>query len=135
MKTYSVIILIFLSSTCFGQIIEPESQAERKSLMIGERFYIGSRFPGGDMEMFQFIHKNLEYPTCYGLEPLTIYVEFIVLKSGEITDVNVVRPENSKLIDEMVFNLMKKMPNWIPAESEGEVIDDRVRLPIIIHLE
>lgn len=135
MKFYSVILLIFLFSTCFGQVIEPESQPERESLMIGERYYIGSRFPGGDIEMVQFIQENLEYPTCYELGLLTIYVEFIVLKSGKITDIKVVRPENNKLINEMVFNLMEKMPNWIPAESEGELIDDRVRLPIIIHLE
>src|SRR5690554_3190607 len=69
---------------------------------------IEAEFPGGPTEMKRFIIDNLEYPK----------IEFETVPNGRI-----------------FVELVKNMPNWIPAEVEGKKVRSRALLPFSIHFQ
>lgn len=97
---------------------------------------VEAQYPGGSSQMLRFILANLEYPQEIQIEEITntnVRVEFIVLNSGAIKNIKILRGTNSKF-DENVINMIQKMPNWIPAEMDGIKICSRIRIPINIEL-
>jgi protein TonB len=95
-------------------------------------------FPGGQTEFLKFIRENLVYPSvdaeinCAG----KIIVKFVVRKNGECRDFEILRgirgcPE----FDRSAFQMLKKMPKWIPAKIYGNAVDSRYVVPIIIDFD
>jgi protein TonB len=74
-------------------------------------------FPGGDEELFAFLHKNLKYP------------EVAVEIDGSITDVSVARGIGS-YCDEEAIRVVKSMPNWTPGKQNNIPVRVRYNLPI-----
>nr|WP_299202460.1 energy transducer TonB [uncultured Brumimicrobium sp.] len=95
---------------------------------------IEAEFPGGPTEMKRFIIDNLEYPKIeFETVPNgRIFVEFIINIDGSIEQV-IVRKEGLKDLDNAYIELVKNMPNWIPAEVEGKKVRSRALLPFSIH--
>ncbi|PHR34357.1 MAG: hypothetical protein COA38_03585 [Fluviicola sp.] len=96
---------------------------------------VDAQFPGGPSEMLKFIQQNLEYPefeinSCHQFTG-RIYIEFIVCDDGAIQNIHIMRPVDSEF-DQFALELVKKMPNWIPAEINNQPVSSRCRLPIII---
>ena len=88
-------------------------------------------FPGGEKAMLKFINKNVVYPRTAmdnGISG-TVIVGFVVEKSGEITNVEVVG-KVSKELDEEAVRVVMKMPKWKPGTVEGEPVRSYQRLPI-----
>lgn len=87
-------------------------------------------FPGGDNALQKYIRKNLKWTepkedTIDG----NLFISFIVRKNGEITDVEVSKGI-CKSCDEAAVNLVKGMPKWIPAQKNGENVDQNYTLRI-----
>ena len=84
------------------------------------------RFPGGDAELFAFLHKNLIYPPEARIIEMAgiVYVAFVVELDGSITDVKIERGIGSYCDDEAI-RLVKSMPNWTPGKQNN--IPVRVR--------
>lgn len=97
---------------------------------------IEAEFPGGPTEMKRFIIDNLEYPKIeFETVPNgRIFVEFIINIDGSIEQV-IVRKEGLKELDNAYIELVKNMPNWIPAEVEGKKVRSRALLPFSIHFQ
>lgn len=96
---------------------------------------IDAQFPGGISAMKRFIQDNLEYPkitghSCHQFSG-RVYLQFIVCDDGSIQNIELMRPSNSEF-DQIAIDLIKKMPNWIPAEENGQAVTSKVRLPITI---
>jgi periplasmic protein TonB len=84
------------------------------------------RFPGGDEELFAFLHKNLIYPQEAKVLEMAgvVYVAFVVELDGSITDVKIERGIGSYCDDEAI-RLVKSMPAWTPGKQNN--IPVRVR--------
>ena len=97
---------------------------------------IEAEFPGGPTEMKRFIIDNLEYPTIeFETVPNgRIFVEFIINIDGSIEQVKT-RNEGVKELDNAYIELVKNMPNWIPAEVDGKKVRSRALLPFSIHFQ
>ncbi len=121
-------ILFFLQFSTFAQCDSSD---------IVEFPDVEAQFPGGTAEMKRFIVNNIEYPQferCnMGMEDSRVYVEFIVCSDGSITQIKCIRGKNEE-INKMAIDLVKKMPNWTPAQNKGEIVSSKCRLPITICL-
>ena len=94
-------------------------------------------YPGGVFEMRKFIQANLEYPPLercsLGQFPQTIFVQFTVCEDGSLDHIMCIRCTES-VLDQLAIDVVKKMPNWTPAEENGKSIEMRCRLPIKFEL-
>lgn len=92
-----------------------------------------AEFPGGSAEMMKYIRENLEYAKIEfeTVPDGRIFIEFIVNLDGSIEQVKA-RKEGLKELDEEYIRVIKSMPNWIPAEVNGEKVRSRMLLPFTI---
>lgn len=88
-------------------------------------------FPGGDDSLEAFLVREIKYPPNARNMSVTgtVYVGFVVMKSGEISDVKVLRGIGSGC-DEEAVRVVKLMPKWKPGEQEGKKVDVKYNLPI-----
>ncbi len=86
-------------------------------------------YPGGEVAIAKYIKKNLKYPRQDGTKGLVV-VQFVVDKSGSLTDLEVVKNLSPEL-DAESLRLIRLMPgNWKPARKEGKPISFRFTLPL-----
>lgn len=95
-------------------------------------------FPGGMDVMFKFIQNNIAYPDYEkenGIEG-TVYLEFIVRKTGDIDNIKLLRGiKNGPNYEKEAIRLVKKMPKWIPGSMEGIQVSTMMRIPIKFKLD
>lgn len=95
-----------------------------------------AQFPGGSAKMKKYIIEHLQYPKIEFETPPygKVFVEFIVNIDGSIEQVEI-QKGGIKELDEMYIQLVKNMPNWIPAEVDGKKVRSRILLPFSIHFQ
>jgi protein TonB len=88
--------------------------------------------------MFKFIQNNLVYPDYEkesGIEG-TVYLEFIVRKTGEIDNIKLLRGiKGGPQLDKEAIQIVKNMPKWNPGSIEGRNVSSVMRLPIKFRLD
>jgi len=97
---------------------------------------IEAEYIGGFSEMTTFIHGNLKYPDIsieLGEEG-RVYVEFLVQKDGEVTDVKIAKGTYNNLNREAT-RIVRSFPKWKPGEKDGRKVVTRVRVPITFTLQ
>lgn len=95
-------------------------------------------FPGGRAAMMKFLSENLVYPKIAIAENRSgkCYIQFIVEKDGSITNVVVKKgTPDCPECDKEAVRVVKLMPNWIPAKSDGKAVRTYFMLPIIFNLQ
>jgi periplasmic protein TonB len=88
-------------------------------------------YPGGDEARIKFFTKNLKYPAIAkesGIQG-TVYLTFIVSKTGEISNVQVVRGIGGGC-DEEAVRVLQLMPPWIPGRQNGKTVPVQFTLPL-----
>ncbi|MDR2954669.1 MAG: M56 family metallopeptidase [Prevotella sp.] len=93
-------------------------------------------YPGGDAEMNKFIAENLRYPVTAqeaGIQG-RVTVRFVVKKTGEITDVTVVRGVD-KTLDAEAKRVIKAMPKWTPGKQNGQNVDVYFMVPMVFKIK
>lgn len=93
-------------------------------------------FPGGQEAMIKFLIKNIRYPEDARTKGIqgTVYVQFTILQSGELSDIKVKKGVNDQLDAEAV-RVVASMPNWIPGEQDGKKVNVVMVLPVSFKLE
>jgi protein TonB len=92
-------------------------------------------FPGGKSAFYDYVTKNMKYPTTarrMGTEG-KVYVQFVVDKSGNITQVEVIRGIGAGC-DEEAERVVKASPKWKPGKQRGQPVRVRMVLPITFKL-
>ncbi|GHT76769.1 cell envelope biogenesis protein TonB [Bacteroidia bacterium] len=94
------------------------------------------RFPGGEKALLKFLQDNMVYPEVAQEQAIQgrVNVRFIVEKTGEITDVQILSGVDPSL-DKEAIRLVKKMPKWTPGEQNGNVVRVYYTLPIVFKLK
>lgn len=88
-------------------------------------------FIGGDEKMYEYIQANLKYPELAlenKIEGNSI-VSFIVLNTGELTDVKAVKKIGWEM-DREAIRIIKSMPKWKPGKMNGEPAHVRFTVPV-----
>lgn len=93
-------------------------------------------FPGGMKELSEYLGKNLKYPEAARKANAQgrVFVNFVVTKTGEITDINLLKGIGYGA-DEEAMRVVAQMPRWKPARQNGQVVNVRYNLPINFQLE
>lgn len=92
-------------------------------------------FPGGQEAMMQFLADSIRYPRESmekGVQGRVI-CNFVVMKDGSVSDVQVVRGVDS-LIDAEAVRVLKLMPDWKPGTQRGKKVNVRYTLPVVFRL-
>lgn len=94
-------------------------------------------FPGGESALMIFITKNLKYPPIMAqddmIEGKTI-IRFVVRKTGTISSIEVLRKLDTYQ-DKEAVRIVTLLPNFIPAEVNGQKVDAYFILPIYFRLQ
>ncbi|MCQ2083877.1 MAG: energy transducer TonB [Bacteroidaceae bacterium] len=90
-------------------------------------------FDGGLDKFYDYIYTNFHYPEEAGRRNVsgTVEVEFTVERSGDITHANLLKGLDYS-IDDVVLELLKAMPRWIPATKNGIPVRYKVSMPLTI---
>ncbi|SOD88658.1 TonB family protein [Spirosoma fluviale] len=93
-------------------------------------------FPGGIRALYQYLARNLRYPTEARQNKIQgrVYVKFIVDKTGDIRELRVLKGIGGGC-DEEAIRVVSQMPNWIPGKQQGKAVSVMYNLPIQFSLE
>ncbi|CCY64975.1 energy transducer TonB [Marseilla massiliensis] len=112
---------------------EPPKEEENKVFDVVEE---NPSFPGGQAALMQWLNANIKYPVIAaenGIEGRVI-VQFVVSKTGSISDVRVVRGVDPSL-DKEAVRVVSNMPNWTPGRQNGTTVNVRFTLPVTFRLQ
>ncbi len=112
---------------------EPPKEEENKVFDVVEE---NPSFPGGQAALMQWLNENIKYPVIAaenGIEGRVI-VQFVVSKTGSISDVRVVRGVDPSL-DKEAVRVVSNMPNWTPGRQNGTTVNVRFTLPVTFRLQ
>jgi protein TonB len=91
---------------------------------------IKPEFPGGYKKFYEYIAKNYRTPDFPGLNG-QLMISFVVEKDGSITDIKVLKDLGYGTGEEAI-RILKKCPNWTPAEQKGKKVRCAFMLPLRI---
>ncbi len=88
-------------------------------------------FPGGNDYLIQYLETRLRYPKEAEENNISgrVIVEFTVDIDGQVKDPMVISSLGYGC-DEVVLDIMKYMPDWIPGQQRGNPIAMQYKLPI-----
>lgn len=112
---------------------EPPKEEENKVFDVVEE---QPSFPGGQGALMQWLRDNIKYPVIAaenGIEGRVI-VQFVVSKTGSISDVRVARGVDPSL-DREAVRVVSSMPNWTPGKQNGTSVNVRYTLPVTFKLQ
>lgn len=83
-----------------------------------------------------YVAQNVSIPSLAKLENASAkaLASFVVETDGTIKTVNILRP-SSPSIDRELVNVIRLMPRWHPAKSQGKVVRSRQFLPLTVKLD
>ena len=92
---------------------------------------VKAEFPGGEEALSQFLKDHIKYPPKAAKKKIQgrVEVEFMVDKTGKVSDVRVVNSVNKDL-DREALRVCGLLPDFIPATVNGEPVDVLFKLPI-----
>lgn len=92
------------------------------------------RFVGDDIALQQYLKRNLDFEEINKYQIAgTVVVLFNVDKNGFVRRPTIIRSLFPP-IDEEILRVIKKMPQWIPAQKDGEPVYSSYELPVTIGL-
>lgn len=89
-------------------------------------------YPGGEDELSTFLASNIRYPREAQQHAVTgtIFVNFVVDREGNITQVKTVGPVKGSGLEEESIRVVKAMPKWNPGRHDGQQVAVAFNLPI-----
>jgi TonB family protein len=120
-------------------LTQTEASVRKPVKVDGEIFTVVEHqpeFPGGMQELGNYIHDNLKYPATAEKANAQgrVFVSFVVTKTGEVTDVRVLKDVGFGTGEEAV-RVVNNMPRWQPARQGTETVNVRYNLPINFQLD
>jgi len=88
-------------------------------------------FPGGMEAMKEYLALNINYPKKArdNKEEGTVYITFVVDRSGSVKDVKVLRGV-SEAIDKEAIRVIMNMPDWKPGKQRGKPVNVQFNVPV-----
>jgi len=111
-KLFFLIAFIFISVNSFSQT------DTNKIYNFVEQMPV---YPGGDMAMSEYILSNIQYPkeALNNFIDGTVYIRFVVTRSGKVGEVQVFKSVDV-LLDNEAVRVIKSLPDFAPGK-QGDV--------------
>ncbi len=115
------------------EVEEEQEEQEEQIFMIAEN---PPQFPGGDLELRKFVAKNIKYPAIARENDITgtVYIRFVVTKTGVVDRVQLVRGVDP-LLDKEAVRVVKTLPKWKPGKQRGVPVSVYYTMPIKFELQ
>lgn len=110
-----------------GFPVEPEPDVE-EFILVPEVMPI---YPGGDRQLLTDLSERVEYPEearTLGISGV-VYVQYVVNKKGEVTDVKVVRGVDP-FLDREAVRVVKTLQGYTPGRQAGHTVNVPFTVPI-----
>jgi protein TonB len=113
------------------EIIEVEEEEETDEVFQFAVIEDKPEFPGGEKALLQYLVSNTKYPEISIESDIqgTVYVQFVIDKSGKVTDVQIARGVD-KYLDKEAIRVVKSMPPWKPGKQRGKAVKVQYFLPV-----
>lgn len=118
--------------------LEPKQIYEPKQEEILDIAEVQPEFPGGTEALMKFIEANIIYPELERElnSQGKVYVGFVVMKTGEITNIKIMRGvKDAPGLDKEAIRIVKLMPRWTPGMINGQKVNVRTIVPIRFSLK
>jgi TonB family protein len=94
------------------------------------------KFGASDSSLNQYLMKNINYPgnAMFENDTGTVYVSFVVLNNGTISQIKIHRGVRED-IDQECLRVFKNIPKWKPGKRNGEKINIQLCMPITFSSE
>ena len=105
----------------------------------GQVFFIVDtmpEFPGGETALKKFISEHIKYPADAhdkGIEG-TVYVTFIIDKSGKVIEPKIAKGVTPAL-DKEAIRVVESLPGWEPGKQNDTKVNVSYTLPIKFKLQ
>jgi len=88
-------------------------------------------FPNGNDGLVKYLSENINYPKKALKKNIMgkVYVQFVIDKTGKVTDVVAVRGVD-KSLDKEAVRVIKAMPSWKPGMKDGAPVKVKYTIPI-----
>jgi len=90
-----------------------------------------AEFIGGQEALYEYLAKHLSYPAGAkeaGIQGI-VYVTFVIIETGKVTDVKILRGIGGGC-DEEAVRVVRNMPYWISGTQRGKKVKVHCNLPI-----
>jgi protein TonB len=94
------------------------------------------KFPGGDDALMRYL-ASCKYPPMAKENDIegTVFITFVVDKTGKPGDFKVARSGGSPLLDDAALNHVKNMAAWSPGKQNGRAVNVQFTVPIKFKLK
>ncbi|RNC65907.1 energy transducer TonB [Proteiniphilum sp. X52] len=123
---------IDISELSRPKVVVEEKIEEDKPLENAEQ---APSFPGGVDALNKFLSENIHYPIIAqesGIQGRVV-IKFVVSRTGDIMDVQVIRGVDASL-DKEAVRVVQSMPRWIPGKQKGKAVSVYFTLPVEFRL-
>ncbi len=138
-KFYCTILLIYCSVNAFAQLKSyPDKTAVRDTIKreVFSEPEIAAEFPGGTQKMFKYLMDNFTNKITLSQDQVSEFrspiVGWTIDETGKVIDVKIVRSSNFSFIDNLLKDVVNKMPLWKPAENAHKKVKHAFSVPIQI---
>jgi periplasmic protein TonB len=92
-------------------------------------------YPGGEAALFSFIQRNIQYPAMERDNDIQgkVFVGFVVMEDGSISDVNVKKGVSPGL-DKEAVRVVRLLPKFKPGRQQGKNVKVFYSIPIAYKL-
>jgi hypothetical protein len=136
---YCIIILVYCSVNAFAQLKAYPDKTPVKDTIKREIFSvpeIAAEFPGGTQKMFKYLMDNFTNKITLSQEHVSEFrspiVGWTIDETGKVIDVKIVTSSNFSSIDNLLKDVVNKMPLWKPAENAHKKVKHVFSVPIQI---
>lgn len=90
-----------------------------------------AQYPGGEASMFKFLAENIKFPEELMKSGLSgrVVVRFTVEADGSLSNFEVIRSLSPEA-DAEALRVLKSMPQWEPAISNGKTVASTYVIPV-----
>ena len=126
MKNYffgSILLVAVLKTSSIGAQTEASATHMDKSPVTEYLPDQNARFPN----LSEYLSQHLVYPKLAHENSLegTVRAEVLLNEAGKVTEVRILKSMGNA-IDAQVIQLLREMPNWVPAARNGHTVSQRL---------
>lgn len=96
-----------------------------------EQLEVKPEYPDGNEGLGRYLSENIKYPKKALKNGVSgkVFVQFVIDKTGKVTNVVAVRGVE-KSLDKEAVRVIKSMPKWKPGMKDGQPVKVKYTIPI-----
>jgi len=120
---------------CTAQTPVPASSSPHGTDSVFKKVEFESSFPGGVAGWTRFLQQNLVYTKKAIKKNVqgTVVARFIVDKDGAVSNIEAI--DGPDLLKEAAVDVIRKSPNWKPAQQDGRKVKSYKIQPISFKIQ